>query len=135
MPEGPLPVEVREFLDRPNFAALATLGKDGAPQVTVIWFALQGEGVLINTRLGRRKVRNLARDPRVALVVYDKDQPYSEVQLRGRAVELYREERAAADIHRLSQRYTGHDYSDPTDRVSYLVTIESWMTYGMRPPG
>ncbi|MGA7172149.1 MAG: pyridoxamine 5'-phosphate oxidase family protein, partial [Candidatus Dormiibacterota bacterium] len=66
MPEGLLPAAVRDFLTAPNLATVATLGTDGSPQATVVWFLLEGDLVLINTKVGRSKVRNLTRDPRVA---------------------------------------------------------------------
>jgi hypothetical protein len=44
---------------------------------------------------------------------------------------LHEGEDASEDIHRLSRRYTGHDYSEPEGRISYLITIDSWSTWGM----
>ncbi|MGH7666252.1 MAG: PPOX class F420-dependent oxidoreductase [Candidatus Dormibacteria bacterium] len=135
MPKGPLPTPVRQFLDSPNMATLATLGADGAPQATVVWFLLEEGGVLVNTRAGRSKVRNLAGDGRVALAVFDRDDPYRSVQVRGRARELCRGSAASDDIHRLSRRYTGHDYRDPAHRISYLIEVESWSSYGLPESG
>ncbi|MGC1908174.1 MAG: PPOX class F420-dependent oxidoreductase, partial [Candidatus Dormiibacterota bacterium] len=83
MPEGLLPAAVRDFLTAPNLATVATLGTDGSPQATVVWFLLEGDLVLINTKVGRSKVRNLTRDPRVALAVFDSGDPYRSVQVRG----------------------------------------------------
>jgi len=131
VPRGPLPPQVREFLESPHLAALATLGRDGSPQATVLWYLLEGDLVLVNTRVGRSKVRNLDRDPRVALAVYDRADPYRSVQVRG--VVSGRRDGAAAgeDIHRLSRRYTGQDFRDAQGRVSYLITVRSWSTYGL----
>jgi len=126
---------VREFLGAANLATVATLGRDGAPQATVVWYLLEGELVLINTKVGRSKVRNLARDPRVALAVFDRDDPYRSVQVRGVVSGRREGEAAAADIHRLSRRYTGHDYRDPEGRISYLITVESWSSYGLPEVG
>lgn len=133
MPSGPLPEAVRHFLAAPNLATLATLDAQGAPQATVVWFLLEGDLVLVNTRSGRAKVRNLDREPRSALAVFDSADPYQSVQLRGSVVERYGGERAAADIHRLSRRYLNSDYRDPTERISYWIAISSWTAY--RVPG
>ncbi|MGH7643085.1 MAG: PPOX class F420-dependent oxidoreductase [Candidatus Dormibacteria bacterium] len=126
---------MRDFLAVPNLAAAATLGPDGAPQATVVWFLLEGEQVLINTKVGRSKVRNLDRDPRVALAIFDQAEPYRSVQVRGRAAARRQGDAAAEDIHRLSRRYTGHDYRDPDARITYLITVESWTSYGLPEVG
>jgi PPOX class probable F420-dependent enzyme len=112
-------------------ATVATVDPKGAPQATIVWFDLEGEMVLVNTKLDRAKARNLARDPRVALAVFDDSNPYRSVQLRGLVREQRIGERAADDIHRLSRRYTGHDYGEPTNRISYLVEVESWSSWGL----
>lgn len=135
MPKAPLPPQVREFLEAPNLATVATLGQDGSPQATVVWFLLEGELVLINTKVGRSKVRNLGRDPRVALAVFDREDPYQSVQVRGVAEGRRDGAAASKDIHRLSRRYTGHDYRDPEGRISYLITVQSWTSYGLPEPG
>jgi len=131
VPKGPLPAAVREFLKAPNLATVVTLDPDGAPQATVVWFLFEDDRVLVNTKAGRVKVHNLANDPRVALTVFDCAQPYLSVQLRGVVEEERRGEQAAADIHRLSQRYTSLDYSAPEERISYLIGIRSWSAWGL----
>jgi PPOX class probable F420-dependent enzyme len=59
-----------EILDRPNPAVLGTINSDGSPQTSVVWVGRDGTDLLISTADGRRKVRNVARDPRVSLCVY-----------------------------------------------------------------
>lgn len=135
MPKAPLPPEVREFLDHPNLATVATLGRDGAPQATVVWFLLEGDRVLINTRVGRSKPRNISRDPRVALAVFDSQRPERSVQVRGIAEARRDGDAAIADIHRLSRRYSGHDFPAPEGRISYLIRVESWTSYGLKEGG
>jgi PPOX class probable F420-dependent enzyme len=122
---------VREFLDAPNLATVATVDRDGAPQATVVWFLMEGDLVLVNTKVGRSKVRNLSRDPRVALAVFDHDDPDRSVQVRGVAEGRRDGAAASQDIHRLSRRYTGQDFGDPAGRISYLITIVSWSSFGL----
>lgn len=131
MPEAPLPFAVREFLGQPHPAALATLGRDGAPQATAVWFLLEAEVLLVNTARGRSKARNLDRDPRVALAVFDAQEPSRSVQVRGRVQGRREGAAAAADLQRLSRHYTGHDFPAAEDRISYLITPESWSSYGL----
>src|SRR5579863_3311567 len=65
-----------------NFAFLATVGRDGYPQVTPVWVDTDGENVLINTAVGRVKEKNLSRDPRVTVSVPDWTNPYSFVTIQ-----------------------------------------------------
>jgi len=64
-------------------AHVATLGPDGAPQVTPVWVMLDGEDIIINTALGRAKARNLASDSRVAVSLTDPDDLYAAIVVRG----------------------------------------------------
>ena len=61
----------RAFLESPFVGVVTTLSLDGSPQSTVVWVDVDDDGVSINTAYGRVKPRNLARDPRMSLVVVD----------------------------------------------------------------
>ncbi len=122
MPER-LPASVWPLLDGLNFAHVATLLPDGSPQVTPVWVDREGDlAVRINTAKGRVKHRNLVRDPRVAISVHDQDDPYSYVQVRGRA-ELV-EEGAVAHIHALSHAYFGRDFPLAPGEERIIVRVE-----------
>jgi PPOX class probable F420-dependent enzyme len=75
----------RRLLDGKNLATAATLNPDGSPQSTVIWVTRDGDALLFSTTRQRRKGRNLARDPRISVLVVDADDPYNYVEIRGRA--------------------------------------------------
>lgn len=78
-----------EFLRQPYIAEFVTLMKDGSPQISPVWIDTDGEHVLVNTAEGRVKTRNVRRDPRVAVGVYDPENTYSRVlNIRGRVVEI-----------------------------------------------
>jgi PPOX class probable F420-dependent enzyme len=99
-----IPDDVRSFLEQPRYCVLATIHHDGSPQLTVMWYDLVGDIVVLNTTRGLVKERNLRRDPRVAVCVED---GMRYVTLRGRA-ELI-EDRAAqeAEVTRMATRYNG----------------------------
>jgi pyridoxine/pyridoxamine 5'-phosphate oxidase len=63
----------REVLDGPHIAATATSNTDGRPQSSVIFVRRDGDSVVFSTIKGRLKTRNMARDPRVSLLVIDKE--------------------------------------------------------------
>ena len=76
--------DARKLIDRPNFAHLATLMPDGSPHSTPVWVGREGEHLVIGTSDGSLKARNTGRDARVALSMVDLENPYEEVQIRGR---------------------------------------------------
>jgi PPOX class probable F420-dependent enzyme len=120
---GRIPDEAYDLLDGRNYAVVATLMPDGSPQATVVWVERDGDAVVFNTERGRAKPANLERDPRVAVAVYDHDNPYRYVQVRGRA-ELS-EAGAREHIDALARKYTGKDYAaHRPDRERVIVRVE-----------
>lgn len=103
----PLDDSVRSLLDGKNFAGVATLGPDGAPQNSVVWIKREGGTVLFSSVDTRQKVRNLRRDPRVSISVYDLANPYNSVEIRGTAEILPDEAKRLP--YELSHKYLGID--------------------------
>jgi hypothetical protein len=64
-----IPGEVRDLLESGALAHLTTINRDGSPQVTCVWVGLEGDEIVVGTLARRQKVRNVERDPRVALSV------------------------------------------------------------------
>ncbi|MFC4504186.1 MULTISPECIES: PPOX class F420-dependent oxidoreductase [Streptomyces] len=104
---GTLDGQVRERVLAPNFWHLATVGPDGAPQVSPMWADLEGEYVMVNTSIGRVKERNLRANPWVSLSHHDTDNPYDRVEIRGRVVRFVEGEEAERAMDRLTQKYIG----------------------------
>ena len=125
---------VRELLEGPNFAHLATLMPDGSPQVTAVWVDYDGEHVLVNTAEGRVKPRNLRRDPRVALSIVNQQNPYAWAMIRGRAVELTHDN-ADDHIDKMAKKYLGEDqypFRQPGEqRLIVKIEPEHVTTYGL----
>jgi PPOX class probable F420-dependent enzyme len=109
------------------FGFLATIMKDGSPQLTPIWFNSDGTHILINSAIGRVKDRNMRRDSRVAFVIIDPNDPYRYIQIRGIVVEITTQG-ARVHIDRLSKKYTGRDiYSSGSSgeiRVTFKILPE-----------
>ena len=99
--------ETRRLLDGRHFAVLATINPDGGPQTSAMWVGRDGDDVLFSTLAGRRKHRNLLRDPRASVTILDSDDPYNYVELRGRCT-ITEDIGRAFDIG-LSHTYDGKD--------------------------
>ncbi|CAN5785235.1 PPOX class F420-dependent oxidoreductase [soil metagenome] len=100
--------EQKQFFRKPNFGHLATLEPDGSPQVTPVWIDVDDEHILVNTAKGRKKVRNVERDPRVSVEVVEQENPYSMLSVQGKVVGMTTE---GADEHidAMAKKYLGQD--------------------------
>jgi PPOX class probable F420-dependent enzyme len=113
---------VRKFLEKPNFAVLATRS-NGKVQATPVWFLYEGGQVVVNTSQGRVKLRNMQKNPDVAVAIVDRENPYQYVQIQGK-VAGFDTKSGARDIDRLSQRYVGKPYGYPGgDAPDKRITI------------
>ncbi|HVF74280.1 MAG TPA: PPOX class F420-dependent oxidoreductase [Acidimicrobiales bacterium] len=106
---------VKALAQEANFAALTTLLPDGMPQTHVMWVDADDEFVLINTEPHRQKFKNLERDPRVAVTVIDRNNPYRYAEVRGRVVDTVVGPEAREHIDKLSYKYGGNPY--PADAI------------------
>jgi PPOX class probable F420-dependent enzyme len=102
-----IPAHVRDALERRNFWTFTTLDPDGSPTSTPLWVHTDGRHVLVNTGRGRRKERNVRRDPRVALTMVERDDPYTWIEIRGRVVESIDGPAADESFLALAVKYLG----------------------------
>lgn len=107
---------VKTFLEEIRFGTLATINRSGAPQQSVMWYELQGDEIMMNTKRGRLKDRNLINDNRASLCV---DDGYHYVTLVGRITMNDDQAVAQADIHRLATRYEGPERADEMTRDQF----------------
>ena len=115
---------VRELLEGANFVSLATLTADGAPHATTVWSDVEREHPCFFTQPSSFKARNIDGDPRVAMSVVDRDNPYRTGQLRGHVIETIWEDEALEIIDRMSRTYTGENFPRRSG-VVYLIEVAS----------
>ena len=114
--------ELIQLLREPHLAYVATVNRDGSPQVTPVWVDTDGEAIVFNTARGRLKWRNLERDPRVAVTVVDVSSPEGRVLIaRGRA-ELI-EEGALEHMDTLSRKYDGKPWTAVPGQTRVIVRV------------
>jgi PPOX class probable F420-dependent enzyme len=99
--------EVQKLLSEPNHAVISTLNQDGSVHSAVAWISAEDGTVAVNSARGRKWPTNLERDPRVNIVVYEQDNPYNYVEIRGSASGTT--DGADEHINALSKKYIGQD--------------------------
>jgi PPOX class probable F420-dependent enzyme len=121
-----LPDDVVELLRKPSICFVTTVMPDGSPQITETWVDTDGKHVVINTVQGFQKVRNVARDDRVAVAVADQHNPSRYVAIRGRVVDVT-ELGGAEHIDQLAHKYLGRPYPwfGGRDQVRVIMKIEA----------
>jgi PPOX class probable F420-dependent enzyme len=100
--------KARRLIEAKNFAQLATLNKDGSPQVSPVWVEMDGDKIVVNSENKRLKVRNMRRDPRVSVSVQNSENPYEYVGIKGKVVDVTTEG-GFEGIDRLAKKYLGQD--------------------------
>lgn len=80
-----IPQSHRDLLDK-DVAVLATVGDDGLPQQSAVWFVADGDTISISLNNSRQKTKNLTRDPVCDLLILDRENPYRYLEVRGRAI-------------------------------------------------
>jgi PPOX class probable F420-dependent enzyme len=94
----------RAFLQERRFAVLGTINQDGSPQLTTMWYLLEGDTIVMNTKAGRTKEHNMRREPSISVCVAD---GYDYVTISGRVEMIDDPQIAQHDIFRLAIRYDG----------------------------
>jgi PPOX class probable F420-dependent enzyme len=116
--------EIRDLAQGKNFAGFTTLGPTGHPATHVMGVDSDDEHLLINTELDRQKTKNVMKDPRVAVMIWEGANPYRYAEVRGRVIDIVRGPRARAHIDELSQKYLDHDYASPIVSERVILVIE-----------
>ncbi|KOG88465.1 PPOX class F420-dependent oxidoreductase [Streptomyces varsoviensis] len=125
--------DLKNLLDKPVFVTVATIQPDGSPQLSVVWVKRDGDDLLLSTTVGRRKEKNLRRDPRITVMINPADAPYSYAEVRG--VATITTDGADELIDELSRKYTGKAYAEfnpasKDDAQRVVVRVEARKVVG-----
>jgi PPOX class probable F420-dependent enzyme len=124
---------VLELARGQNFAALTTLLPDGHPQTQVMWVDADEQHLLVNTEVHRQKFRNVERDPRVTVTIWDMEDPYLFVEVRGEVVEKVKGQEAREHIDELSLKYRGKPYQTQIQSERVVLRITPWRQIVRKP--
>jgi PPOX class probable F420-dependent enzyme len=118
--------EVRDLLEKPNYAVVSTLNQDGSILSTITWVSAEDGNVAVNSAIGRKWPGNLERDPRVTVLVQEAGNPYHFVEVRGTAEATT--EGADEHINQLSKKFIDKDeypFRQPGEqRIKFLIEPE-----------
>ncbi|HEX2240183.1 MAG TPA: pyridoxamine 5'-phosphate oxidase family protein [Actinomycetota bacterium] len=114
---------VRRLTKGPNFAALAFLTPDGSPANHLMWVDSDDEHIILNTETHRFKYRRIQRDQRVAVAIWNAENPYDYVEVRGILADTITGDEARAHIDSLSEKYTGGPYGNPIQSERVILKI------------
>lgn len=121
-PTTTVPEAYLDILESKGFAHTATIGPNGAPQSTPVWFLWDGGQLRFSLTKTRQKYKNLVRAPHVSLSISDNDNPYRYVEVRGTV--SIEEDPEKAFINRISNKYLGKDYPwNQPDDERVVVTV------------
>jgi PPOX class probable F420-dependent enzyme len=126
--------EVAKLIEDKNLAFVATLMKDDSPQITPVWIDLVDGVILVNTAQGRVKQRNVSRDPRVAISIVDRTNPYNMVTIQGHVIEQTIDG-ADSHIDKMAKKYLGvekYPFAAPGEK-RILLKIEPTKIFHMAP--
>lgn len=119
-----IPEQYADLLDSTALAHIATLGPDGAPQSSPVWFGWDGRHLRFSQVSGyRQKVRNLEREPRVALSIVDPANLYRYLEVRG-VVERIEPDPDREFINAMARKYLGeaeYPWGKPGDEWIVVV--------------
>jgi PPOX class probable F420-dependent enzyme len=116
--------KARKLFEEPNLLFLATVNRDGSPQVTPVWTHTENAYITLNTARGRVKERNMRRDPRVGLSIASRDDPMEKVDVAGRVIEMIEGDAAESQIDDLSAKYIGqrpYPWRQGEERIKVVI--------------
>lgn len=119
-----VPEQYTDLLQSAALAHIATIGPNGEPQSSPLWFGWDGEFLRFAQLVGAdRKRRNLERDPRVAISIVDPENIYRYVEVRG-TVERIEPDVNNAFIDSMAQKYQGKEtYTEGKPGDEYIVVV------------
>lgn len=123
--------DARRLLDAANFAHLTTLQAGGQPKSDVVWIGREGDRLLVATDAKSIKARNVAADPRVSVSIVSFEDPYDQLLVRGRVIEIRPDDELVV-LDALSQKYLGTDFPRRKWSSRVVLVIEPHLARAYR---
>lgn len=117
----PLDEDAVRLASAANLATVVTLMPDGQPQALLTWVDTDGDHLLVNTEPQRQRSKNVARDPRITVLIHDTANPFDWAEVRGHVVDTIGGTEARQHIDKLAHKYTGDDYQMPIGNQGRVI--------------
>lgn len=130
-PPPALSERVRAFLEATRFTTIGTIDPDGAPRQAVLWYRLDGDEIIVNSKVGRRWPSNLLRDQRISVAVHDQADGYRWVGLTGTVQIIEDQGTAQRDIAEMARRYHADDPYE-AERLVRNFQTQQRITFSVR---
>lgn len=110
-----IPESHRDLLDA-DVAVLATVGNDGRPQLSAVWFLAEGDTLAVSLNTARQKTKNLEANGIATLFILDRQNPYRYLELRGDVTIEPDDNHAFADRVGVKYQANVREHDGPGDR-------------------
>lgn len=128
--------KIKRLIEDGTVGMMATVLPSGLIQNQPVWVDRDGDYLLVNTEVERRKFKNLQANPNVTVTVMEPGNPWSWTEVRGRMVEAIGGQEARDHIDKLAKRYLGKDeYPNPIGSPRVIVKIEPVQIFEFPPGG
>jgi PPOX class probable F420-dependent enzyme len=119
-----------------NIGFVATVLPSGLIQNQPVWVDTDGEHVLVNTEVGRRKYKNLEDNDNITVTVIDSENPWSWVEVRGKSAGAIHGQEARDHIDELAKKYLGvDDYPNPIASPRVIIKVAPEQVFEFPPGG
>ena len=112
---GIIPESHRDLLEA-RVATFATVGTDGYPQLSEVWFVVEEDQIVMSLNTRRQKVKNIETEPACTVFLLDLQNPYRYLEIRGTAVVTPDEDRAFAEKVGAKYHSDLREHDAPGDR-------------------
>ncbi len=123
MPKTKLSPAAIKLIDGKNFGNVALVMGNGSPHVSPVWVDRDGDVILLNTAEGRVKAKYLKPNSKIALSIFNQNNPYENVVITGRVLESTKKG-AREHIDKMAKKYWGVDKYTKPDLDRILIRIE-----------
>ena len=128
------PDHIRAYLDDTRYATISTVDPDGGPRQAVTWYTIDGDEIVLNSRIGRRWPTNLLRDPRVAIAVIDAAEGERWVGVTGVVRSVHTDwETSQGDIAAMARRYPGESPEEVERTIAETFERQDRISFRIAP--
>lgn len=124
MSAADIPAHLIPLLEEPNFGFLGTIRPDDTVQVNPMWFEFDGEVIRFTHTTFRQKFRNLEHNPAMSLAVFNADNPYKYLEVRGKLLEVVPDPSGEFYVT-LGKRYGNAEQEPPADKADRVILVMS----------